>query len=77
VLGHRTPELAPATKNTVFGLITFAGLVVAILWQPIIGDISDRTHSPWGRRIPISSSAAAPPWSPPLLLAIAPGWLRC
>jgi MFS family permease len=73
VLGHRTLELAPATKNTVFGLITFAGLVVAILWQPIIGDISDRTNSRWGRRIPYFVGGGAALIASLYLLAVAPG----
>ena len=73
VLGHRTLELAPGAKNTVFGLITFAGLVVAILWQPIIGDVSDRTHSRWGRRLPYFVGGGAALIATLLLLAVAPG----
>jgi MFS family permease len=45
-------ELVPEQKNTALGFTTFAGLLVAILWQPIIGAWSDRTRSPWGRRAP-------------------------
>lgn len=52
VLGHRVLELTPALKNTALGLMTFVGLVVASIWQPIIGVVSDRTRSQWGRRIP-------------------------
>ncbi|MCX6071975.1 MAG: MFS transporter, partial [Chloroflexi bacterium] len=52
VLGHRVLELVPEQKNTALGFTTFAGLLVAILWQPIIGAWSDRTRSPWGRRAP-------------------------
>lgn len=52
VLGHRLLELVPAQKNTALGLMTFAGLIAASLWQPIIGSVSDRTRSGWGRRIP-------------------------
>jgi MFS family permease len=73
VLGHRTLELAPEVKNTAFGLITFAGLVVAILWQPIIGDISDRTHSRWGRRLPYFVGGGAALIAALYLLAVAPG----
>lgn len=39
-------------RNTVLGLITFGGLLVAAVAQPIWGAISDRTTSRWGRRIP-------------------------
>ena len=52
VLGHKVLELVPEAKNTFLGIVTSAGLLVAILWQPIIGAISDRTRSPWGRRAP-------------------------
>jgi MFS family permease len=52
VLGHKVLELVPEAKNTFLGIVTAAGLLVAILWQPIIGAISDRTRSPWGRRAP-------------------------
>lgn len=52
VLGHKVLELVPAQKNTALGFTTFAGLIVAVLWQPIVGAWSDRTVSPWGRRAP-------------------------
>lgn len=73
VLGHRTLEMAPEVKNTVFGLITFAGLVVAILWQPIIGDISDRSQSRWGRRLPYIVGGGAALIAALYLVAVAPG----
>jgi len=52
VLGHKVLELVPEQKNTALGFTTFAGLIVAVLWQPIVGAWSDRTLSPWGRRAP-------------------------
>ena len=52
VLGHKVLELIPAQKNTALGFTTFAGLIVAVLWQPIVGAWSDRTRGPWGRRTP-------------------------
>jgi Na+/melibiose symporter-like transporter len=52
VLGHKVLELVPGQKNTALGFTTFAGLIVAVAWQPIIGALSDRTRSPWGRRAP-------------------------
>ena len=52
VLGHKVLELVPERRNTALGFTTFAGLIVAVLWQPIIGVFSDRTRSPWGRRLP-------------------------
>ena len=39
-------------KNTYLGLLTFAGLMVAIIIQPIAGTFSDCTNSHWGRRRP-------------------------
>jgi MFS family permease len=35
------------------------GTVVAILWQPAIGGISDRTVTPWGRRRPFIAAGTA------------------
>ena len=52
VLGHKVLELVPERRNTALGFTTFAGLIVAVLWQPIIGVFSDRTRSPVGRRLP-------------------------
>lgn len=39
-------------KNTWLGLLTFAGLVIAMIIQPISGAISDRWASKFGRRRP-------------------------
>ncbi|MCZ6892326.1 MAG: MFS transporter [Chloroflexi bacterium] len=39
-------------KNTYLGLLGLVGLLVAMVVQPIAGNLSDRTSSPWGRRIP-------------------------
>ena len=39
-------------KNTYLGLLTFTGLVVAIIIQPVAGTFSDFTNSRWGRRRP-------------------------
>lgn len=52
LLGHKALELVPEKKNTALGLTTFGGLLVALLWQPIVGGWSDRLSSRWGRRIP-------------------------
>lgn len=40
-------------KNTVLGLLTFTGLVVAMLIQPLSGALSDRWNSRFGRRRPL------------------------
>ncbi len=42
-------------KHTYLGLLTFTGLIVAMVIQPISGAISDRWSSPWGRRRPLIS----------------------
>ncbi len=52
VLGHKVLEQVPDQRNTALGFTTFAGLIVAILAQPIVGVFSDRTQSRLGRRLP-------------------------
>lgn len=42
-----------ARKNTYLGLMTFAGLLLAMLIQPLSGALSDRWVSRWGRRRPL------------------------
>lgn len=39
-------------RNTALGLVTFLGLVLAAVVQPVMGALSDRSTSRWGRRIP-------------------------
>jgi len=39
-------------KNTYLGAMTFAGLMLALVVQPVAGGLSDRTRSRWGRRRP-------------------------
>jgi len=41
------------SKNTYLGLLTFAGLVIAMVLQPITGALSDRWASRYGRRRPL------------------------
>lgn len=50
VLLHFVPH---ERKNTYLGLLTFVGLVVAAVVQPLAGALSDRWTSPWGRRRPL------------------------
>ncbi len=53
VLPVRVQDFAGADhKSTFLGLITFTGLVIAILVQPVAGAISDRSGFTWGRRKP-------------------------
>ena len=44
--------VAESEKNTSLGLLTFAGLAVAMAVQPVAGAISDRSGFRWGRRRP-------------------------
>ena len=43
-----------AKKNTYLGLLTFVGLIIAMVIQPITGALSDRWKSPFGRRRPLA-----------------------
>ncbi len=45
--------VAETQKNTVLGLLTFAGLVIAMIVQPVSGAISDQWASRWGKRRPL------------------------
>jgi MFS family permease len=44
--------VAESQKNTYLGIITFVGLVLAIIVQPVAGAISDQSNFTWGRRRP-------------------------
>jgi Na+/melibiose symporter-like transporter len=44
--------VAESQKNTYLGLLTFAGLILAIIVQPIAGALSDRSTFSWGCRRP-------------------------
>jgi MFS family permease len=46
-------------KNTALGLLTFTGLIVAMVVQPLAGAMSDRWVSPWGRRRPLITLGTA------------------
>ncbi len=50
VLLNFVPE---TRKNTYLGLLTFVGLIIAMLVQPLSGNRSDRWRSRWGRRRPL------------------------
>jgi MFS family permease len=45
--------VADSQKNSVLGLLTAAGLVIAMIVQPVAGAVSDRWSSRWGRRRPL------------------------
>ncbi|GAB4505470.1 MAG: MFS transporter [Anaerolineales bacterium] len=50
ILLNYVPE---ARKNTYLGLLTFIGLLLAMMIQPLAGAISDGWTSRWGRRRPL------------------------
>ena len=52
VFGHLVLRLAPEAPNTLLGYTTFAASVLAIITGPIVGVLSDRTHSRLGPRLP-------------------------
>ncbi len=53
ILPLRLLEYVPESqKNTYLGLLTFTGLILAMITQPIAGAISDRSNFIWGRRRP-------------------------
>jgi Na+/melibiose symporter-like transporter len=53
ILPQRLLDFVPETqKNTFLGLLTLAGLVLAMVIQPIAGGMSDRSRFKWGRRRP-------------------------
>jgi len=53
ILPLRLLEYVPESqKNTYLGLLTFTGLILAMITQPIAGAISDRSSFSWGRRRP-------------------------
>ena len=51
--------VAESQKNTYLGLITFAGLMLAMLAQPLAGALSDRARFALGRRRPFILGGAA------------------
>ena len=44
--------VAESQKNTYLGMVTFVGLALAMVVQPVAGAISDRSGFGWGRRRP-------------------------
>jgi MFS family permease len=53
ILPVKVQELVPETlKNSYLGIIQFLGLLVAVVIQPVMGALSDRSRLRWGRRRP-------------------------
>ena len=51
ILLHLVPE---SMKNSYLGVLTFVGLILAMVIQPISGAASDNWRSRWGRRRPLA-----------------------
>lgn len=60
LLGSKVIALVPdrSADAAVFGAVTFGGLLVAVLAQPLIGAWSDRTRTRLGRRLPFMLGGA-------------------
>jgi MFS family permease len=59
LLGYKILALTPERRNTLLGFTTFVGLAAAGLTQPVMGALSDRTRTRWGRRLPFMVSGVA------------------
>ncbi len=66
--------LVEKSKNTAYGLLTFAGLLVALVVQPLSGALSDRTHHRLGRRRPWMLLGSGVSALCLLALVVAPGF---
>lgn len=66
-------SLAPESlKNTYLATLGMGGLLVAAIMQPLVGRVSDRTRSPFGRRVPYIVFGTAVVCGSLVLLALAP-----
>jgi MFS family permease len=74
LLGHKVLELAPDRRNTALGALTFAGLFIAMITQPLVGALSDRTRTRWGRRVPYFVAGTLWAGACLILLASAPSF---
>lgn len=53
ILPTRILDVAPEeSKNTYLGVLSFVGLIIAVIVQPVVGGLSDRARTRWGRRAP-------------------------
>jgi MFS family permease len=58
ILPARLLQMRGETTATTLGLLTFAGLLLAMLVQPLAGQLSDRLRPRWGRRGLLAAGAA-------------------
>ena len=69
---YKVRQLAPDLPNTALGFLTFVGLLVAMVVQPVVGVLSDRTTSRLGRRLPFIIGGAVLVAIALFLLALSP-----
>ncbi|RSN58796.1 MFS transporter [Amycolatopsis sp. WAC 04182] len=72
LLPKQAEILDAANKEAVFSLVTGIGAVVALIANPVVGLLSDRTCSARGRRHPWTAAGAAVAAAGLLVLAFAP-----
>ena len=69
---HVVPE---ARKSTYLGILTFAGMLLAMLMQPLSGALSDQFGARWGRRRPWMVVGAIGSFVALLILGAAPTYI--
>ncbi|MDT8910381.1 MFS transporter [Amycolatopsis sp. PS_44_ISF1] len=72
LLPQQAELLDAANKETVFGIVTGTGALMALIANPAIGLLSDRTCSRFGRRHPWTVTGAVIAAAGLLVLAVAP-----
>ncbi|MFC0429300.1 MFS transporter [Kutzneria buriramensis] len=72
LLPEQAQLLAGTDKETVFSLVTGVGALVALIANPVIGALSDRTCSRWGRRHPWTLAGSVLGAVGLVVLAVAP-----
>ena len=56
------------SKNTALGVLSFVALMIALVVQPVVGGLSDRLQTAWGRRAPFILLGAV--LSVPMIIAV-------
>lgn len=72
LMTFKVRQLAPDLPNTALGILTFVGLLVAMVVQPVVGVFSDRARTKLGRRLPFIIGGALLIAASLFLLAAAP-----
>src|SRR4051812_14836292 len=72
LLPEQAQLLASADKEAVFSLVTGIGALMALIANPVIGALSDRTSSRWGRRHPWTLAGSVLGALGLVVLAVAP-----